>query len=393
VSGHLIVGNDLRFPKLRGLARNKDGAVSKDSKGKGAEKSVQELVRSGKRRKVEDVQSRVLNELQISNYFERARKEDNVLDLVDGSTEDRMEDLDGMVVESTRREVVPNEKDLAVDKERTAIAEVSSLPKESSPHKQRPSDDIGATLKLDKKDASTQVDVTPPPELGKAQHYPIASALSPAQQWAHDILTDPPVTETKTTQPPDKPTEIAKTNTRPSLQNISHRESIPSPTNSTKRLISYAESLLPGGEWTNNPKPTRVLFSMDDHDGKPVVWGNSYNPFDVLSPDIPVENLPEIIDLQNSAEERVVECYMYRVLEEDDQVRYITGPKPDPERNQIWKYGRHNHDETSYNYDLGNYMGEKAFKEGEFKGGKHGEIDIGERVPLIRGGLNHRNRY
>ena len=364
----VIVGNDLLFPKLNGLAKKEPTVVK--VRGKEAEKIAEEAV-SGRKQKRDVGRSEKLNELQISNYFEKARKESHEDESVDGSEEDGQEDLEDTTLEK-------GPKGNVIEKGTTVHA---PAPKNTVVHQQGPSDENAAILQLTTKDAATQVDPKSAPQHAASSTDPIH-----AQQWANDMLTDPPLQQKGITQPLGQASQIPKPKLE-SVQTVSYQEAGLSPTNSTDRLISYAESLLPGRD-SYNSHPTRVLFSLDD-DGIPSVWGDSYNPGDP-QPDLRVPLAPQA-DLEDS-KERVVEYFMYPIVE-GDQVRYVTGPKPDPNRKQVWTSAQPIYDETTHTYAPEYYIRERPSEEGGFKAGKLGVIGLGERVPLIREGANYRNRY
>jgi len=342
----------------------KEGTVVK-VRGKEAEKITDEVV-SGRKKKRDGGRSEKLNEPEISNYFEKARNESHK----DDSEEDGQEDLEDTTLEK-------GPKGNVIEKGTTVHA-----PSVNVVHQQGPSDENAASLlQLTTKDAATQVDTKSAPQHAASSTDPIH-----AQQWANDMLTDPLLQQKGLAQPLGQASQIPKPKLE-RVQTVSYQEASLSPTNSTDRLISYAESILPGRD-SYNSQPTRVLFSLDD-DGIPSVWGDSYNPGDPQT-DLRVPRARQA-DFEDS-KERVVECFMYSILE-GDQVRYVTGPKPDSNRKQVWTCAQPIYDETTHTYAPEYYIRERPSEEGGFKAGKHGVIDLGERVPLIREGANYRNRY
>lgn len=347
-------------------------------KGKGGERVEQEFVKGGKRQKVDEVHPRSMPEDQISNYFEKGTKEARKVDVVDAPEEDGSEYGDEVVLVTPMRDSLSDEKAVAVHGRMVSNAEVAVPPPASMGGQQKTSDLTKAVSQVNKKDAATQIDIKLSAKTPEPQQDPVVTVLTQAQQWVEDILTDPQPVDTNHTNPLDEAREPVKPNAD-QLQSTSIPQPIQTTPNSTDRLISYAESLLPGAE----SHPQHVIFSMDN-DGTPSVWGNSYNPF----------NLPpeREIDAQTS-NEQLMECYMYPVMDDEDQLRYITGPKPDLRRNQVWKYGLPIHDETLYKCYPRSYFRESVPREGEFRGGKPGEIDLRERIPLIRDSSTSTKRY
>jgi hypothetical protein len=361
--------------------------VGRKDRGKGV-KQGSEFLRSGKRRKVgeEGEDETGMEEHQISSYFEMAMKKGKGTENMEAEAEDGTIDVSERINVTPVCEVVSENENNVVDEGKVENAE-TALPSEVKLAGETESRDHAvAEPHPKKKDSTLHVDSTSAAPPAHPQSL-IGAAFSQEQQWVHDVLTDPSPVHQHNQPTPEGPFAPSATLFEP--QNNQQSPPPCSSQNSTARLIRYAESLLPGNNRTYdpNPRPQRVLFSMDQ-DETPAVWGNSYNPFENPS-NTAMEDLPEM-EAQNT-DERVVECFMYPI-EEDDEFRYISGPAFDPERHQPWKYGREAQDETLY-HSPDYHIPERYPEMMGFRGGKHGEIDLGERIPLIRTGPNFRNRY
>ena len=336
---------------MTGLERD---IVGVKERGKGVKKGS-ELLRSGKRRKFREVAAEeevgMVAEQQTSNYFEMATKK-----------------VEERVGERLLGEAVSEKKDIVVDNSKAEITEIA-LPSEVNLVGENDSKDrVAAEVNLPKKGLA-------------------AEAPSQDEQWVQDMLTDPSPVDQDNPPTPDDPSAV------PAATSIGlhcDQQSTPpsSSPKSTARLIRYAETLLPGNHTTYGPnlRPRRVLFSMNQTE-TPNVWSNYYGPLD-HSPGSATEDIPEME--VGIPDEKIVKCFMYPIVD-NDGIRYVTGPAFDPERSQPWKYGKEAQDETLYDCPTYPIPGDPEMM--GFRGGKHGEIDLGERIPLIRTGANFRNRY
>ena len=366
----VTLGNDLRFPKLTGLERD---VVGMKERGKGI-KNGSGLLRSGKRRKfremVAEEEAGMVDERQTSNYFEMETKK-----------------VEERVGERLLCQAVSEKKDIVVDNGMVENTEIALPSEVKLVGEQESKDRTAAKVDLLKKDPALQLDTNCSVQIAQTA-APVAESPSHDEQWVQDMLSDPSHVDQHNPPAPDNPSAL------PAATSIKlHYEQQPSPPssspNSTARLIQYAETLLPGNHTAFDPNlhPRRVLFSMDQTE-MPTVQNNPYDTVD-LSPYIAMEDIPEME--AGIPAERIVECFMYPIVD-DVGIRYITGPAFDPERSQPWKYGKKAQDETLYDCPTYPFPGSDPEMIG-FRGGKHGEIDLGERIPLIRTGPNFRNRY